>query len=90
MQKYQNGFKRSQRKLSLKMEYNDTEAAGILLANKLYSDYMDTIRKFPEVEAEHFSEAWIEKTVPTNYRTMNTSIWKHFLCRLIEARKGRK
>ena len=90
MQKYKNDFKRFQRNLSRKMESNDTEAASILLADKLYSDYMDIIKKFPEVEAEHFSEAWIENSVPTNYRTMKVSIWKHFLCRLVERKNSRK
>ena len=77
-------------KLRRKAKSNDMEAAGILLATKLYMDYIDVFRKSPGVEAEHFAEDWIKKNVPANYRVMKISIWRRFLCCLIERRIGKR
>ena len=68
---------------------DDTEAACLLLTNKLYSDYMDAFRKSPVVEAESFAEDWMKKCIPDNDRIMMRSIWMHFLCRLVERKSGR-
>ena len=77
-------------KLKQKSKSSDTDAACILLANKLYCDYIDAFKKSTAVEAERFADEWIKKNVPSNYRTMKKSIWRNFLCRLIEHRCGKR
>ena len=71
-------------------KFNAKEAACLLLANKLYSDYVDASSEFRGVEAEHFGEEWLKKNVPDSDRMMALSVWRHFLMRLVERRNGRR
>ena len=89
MQEYQNCFKELWRKRR-KGKSNDTEAACMLLATKLYIDYVGALGKSPGVEVEHFSEEWLKKNLPIDDRMMKMSIWMHFLCRLIERRNEKR
>ena len=66
------------------------DAACLLLANKLYSDYMDAFGNFrppwKEPEAESFAENWMRKRVLDNDQAMAQAVWRYFLCLLVERR----
>ena len=69
---------------------NLLEAAYLLLANKLYSDYLDAFdnlrRPWMEPEAESFAENWMKKRVPDSDQAMTRAVWRYFLCLLVERR----
>ena len=91
MQEPQDGLDRLWRELPMKgkAKSNSKETACMLLADKLYFDYTKAYGKLQGVEAEHFAEEWIKKNAPDNDRIMEQSIWRHFIKRLSERRKGR-
>ena len=63
------------------------DAACLLLANKLYSDYMDASDKFRwPPEPESFAENWMRKRVLDNDQAMAQAVWRYFLCLLVERR----
>ena len=71
-----------------KAEPNLVEAACMLLANKLYTDYMDSFCNFRrrQPEAESFAENWMKERVPDGNQVMTQSVWRQFLHILIERR----
>ena len=69
---------------------NLREAACLLLASKLYCDYMEAYGKVGRLGAEHFAEEWMRKCIPDNDRIRMRSIWMHFLCRLVERKNGKR
>ena len=71
-----------------KEKFNSKEAACMLLANKLYSDYVDAASVIRGVEIEHFAEDWIARNLVGNDKMMSISIWRHFLERLSNHRNG--
>ena len=88
-QDYLNGLRKKQPRKG-KARPNHREAACLLLGNKLYYDYANAYGKSRGVEVEHFAEDWIRKCIQDNDRIMARSIWKHFLCRLVERKNSRK
>jgi len=69
------------------MKFNAKAAACVLLANKLYIDYLGSVKELHGVEVEHFAEQWLDNTLYGDYKTMRESVWKHFIARLVERRK---
>jgi len=69
-------------------KFNAKEAACLLLAAKLHSDYVTATNVFPGTEAEHFAEDWINKNIPDDDSTMATTVWRNFLMILIDNRNG--
>ena len=77
-----------------KVESSLIDAAYLLLANKLYGDYLDAFGSFQgsfqrpwmEPEAESFAEHWMKKRIPNSDQTMTRAVWRHFLCLLVEYR----
>lgn len=66
---------------------NIIEAACLLLANKLYSDYMDASDKFRwPPEPESFAEDWMRKRIPGSSKIMTQAVWRNFLRLLVEHR----
>jgi len=60
-------------------------AATILVANKIFADYIAAREQTP-VEPESFVEYWVADNLIDTSPQMNSWIWKHFLKRLLTYR----
>jgi len=71
-------------------KFKATEAACMMMANKLFSDYITASSVIKGVEPEHFAEDWMKRNITKPGKLMERSIWRYFIEELVEYRKRNK